>query len=53
MVGSEQVPPKIGSFVMVTDIMTIKPRWVLGRVVEIVRRYGNVVRAFKIKHSND
>ena len=36
---------------MLTDSMTIKPKWVLGRIVDIVRGRDNIVRGFKIKNS--
>ena len=52
VVGSNQILPKIGSVVMLTDSMTIKPKWVLGRIVDIVRGRDNIVRGFKIKNSN-
>ena len=35
VIGSKEVLPKIGSVVMLTDSMTIKPKWVLGRIVAI------------------
>ena len=39
----------IGSLVLITDISKAKTKWRMGRIVDVIRGRGAVVRGYKIK----
>lgn len=50
--GTDQALPTVGSVVLLADNVAIKPKWTLGRIVDIVRGRDHVIRGFKIKNVN-
>eukprot|EP00794_Sanderia_malayensis_P000914 gene914-221_t len=50
--GTDQALPTVGSVVLMADNVAIKPKWTLGRIVDIVRGRDHVIRGFKIKNVN-
>eukprot|EP00794_Sanderia_malayensis_P001891 gene1891-2146_t len=50
--GTDQALPTVRSVVLLADNVAIKPKWTLGRIVDIVRGRDHVIRGFKIKNVN-
>ncbi len=50
--GTDQALPTVGPVVLLADKVAIKPKWTLGRIVDMVRGRDHVIRNYTIKNVN-